>query len=226
MAVLDKYGTEHKIERGEVVFLKIWNDEQLLLYWTKDREFDVPKEYLNTVTWMLIHQDYLEYIPLERFSFRKSYFRLIHQDSIPAVMLPPGYCITAVDIDKEAENVSRLITECYTDLHPSAETVKTWTNHPVFDKNLWIWVTDEHNTPKGLGIAERDVTISEGSLEWIQVLPSYQSMGIGKCIVAELLKRLHNVSFTTVSGECDKKTLTFYKSCGFAGEDMWWVLQK
>jgi len=226
VAVIDKYKTAYSTEHGDVTFLKMWNDEQLLLYWTKNRAFTVSKEYLEKVTFMVIHQDYLKYVPRDAFSSQKSYFRLIHRDGIPVMRLPSGYCIADVAIDNEVEDISRLIAQCYTDLHPSIETVQSWTTHPGFDKKLWIWVTKE-NIPVGLGIAERDPVVPEGSLEWIQGLPAYRGMGIGRCIVVELLKRLQKtVSFTTVSGESDNQTKQFYESCGFYGEDIWWILRK
>jgi len=191
VAVIDKYKTAYSTEHGDVTFLKMWNDEQLLLYWTKNRAFTVSKG-----------------------------------DGIPVMRLPSGYCIADVAIDNEVEDISRLIAQCYTDLHPSIETVQSWTTHPGFDKKLWIWVTKE-NIPVGLGIAERDPVVPEGSLEWIQGLPAYRGMGIGRCIVVELLKRLQKtVSFTTVSGESDNQTKQFYESCGFYGEDIWWILRK
>ena len=224
--VLHEYNTVYEIERGEVTTIKIWTDDHLLMYWTRNRDSTLSKKYIESVSFMLIHQDYLEYIPVEQFPFQKSYFRLIHKGIIPGVRLPPGYTIVDVDISREAEDLSRFITQCYTDLCPSAETVKSWVKHPVFDKNLWIWVNDENNTRVGLGIAERDPKISEGSLEWVQVLPRYRNSGIGRCIVVELLKRLQGtVEFTTVSGEYDYNRKHFYESCNFTGGDIWWVLR-
>jgi GNAT superfamily N-acetyltransferase len=224
--VLHEYNTVYELERGGVTSIKIWNDDQLLMYWTRNRDFTLSKKYIESVSFMLIHQDYLKYIPVEQVSFQKPYFRLIHKGIIPSARLPPGYTIVDVDIVKEAEDVSRFITQCYTDLHPSAETVKSWIEHPVFDKNLWIWINNENNNNVGLGIAERDLKISEGSLEWIQVLPRYRDSGIGRYIVVELLKRLQEtVEFTTVSGEYKYNLRQFYESCNFKGEDIWWVLR-
>ncbi len=80
----------------------------------------------------------------------------------------------------------------------------------------------------GLGIAEIDSAIQEGSLEWIQVLPAYRRMGIGKRIVQELLARLgKRATFTTVAGGVDNPTNpeALYRSCGFTGRDVWWILR-
>jgi ribosomal protein S18 acetylase RimI-like enzyme len=227
LAVLSTYKTAYSIQDSEVVSLKIWNEEELLLYWTKNRYlFTISGKYLNKVAFMIIHQDYLGHVPRERFSSQKPYFRLIHKGFIPAAAVPPGYHITEVDVDREAGRVSRFLAQCYLHLRPSAETVKPWAAHPVFDETLWIWVLHQ-DTPVGLGIAERDTTIHEGSLEWIQVLPAYRGRGIGRCIVVELLKRLQqHVVFTTVSGEYTQTLKRFYESCGFSGKDMWWILTK
>lgn len=111
----------------------------------------------------------------------------------------------------------------------SAESVVNWANHPVFDRDSWIWVIDEkRGVPVGLGIAEVDTTIPEASLERIQVLPEYRGKGLGKAIVLELLGRLQDrVEFTTVSGEVanDIKPEELYRRCGFEGDDVWWLLR-
>ncbi|MDY6866369.1 MAG: GNAT family N-acetyltransferase [Chloroflexota bacterium] len=66
-----------------------------------------------------------------------------------------------------------------------------WFNHPVFEPDLWVWIMDEEeDQPAALGIAELDNRVPEASLEWIQVLPGYRGRGLGKAIVAELLRRV------------------------------------
>jgi ribosomal protein S18 acetylase RimI-like enzyme len=125
--------------------------------------------------------------------------------------------------------IANLISACYKDINPTPEVVRGWVDHPVFYSDLWIWVIDERrNTPAGLGIAELDTTIAEGSLEWIQVLPAYRGKGLGKQIVCELLKRLSGrAEFTTVSGRVDNQAHPemLYRSCGFEGDDLWWMLR-
>ena len=77
----------------------------------------------------------------------------------------------------EAKQISDLIGACYENIHPSPVEVQNWCKHPVYDSDLWIWLIDNKNEPAGLGIAEFDPDIKEGSLEWIQVLPEYQGKG-------------------------------------------------
>lgn len=73
------------------------------------------------------------------------------------------------------------------------------------------------------------MSIKEGALEWIQVLPEYHGNKLGKALVIELLKRLKPYArFTTVSGELDNKTNPerLYRRCGFIGDDIWHILKK
>lgn len=80
----------------------------------------------------------------------------------------------------------------------------------------------------GCGIADFDREAKEGILEWIQVLPEYRGKKIGKMIVNELLFRMKNADFATVSGKINNRTNPerLYRSCGFVGNDIWHVLTK
>ena len=243
---VDNFETSFEVEDGVVMRLEMWfasvtksklhprrhkDAEGLHLYWHRYRcPPNIPKDYISRLKFVLIHQDYLGAISIERFATRKTYFRIMHRNrAIPAVELPSGFRIVNVNIDTEADAVAELIGKCYDNLHPCAESVRSWTNHPVFERNLWLWVIDERkDIPVGLGIAEIDLTIPEASLEYIQVLPEYRRMGLGACIVLELLTRLHGrVEFTTVSGDVENRTNpeSLYRRCGFYGEDVWWLLR-
>jgi ribosomal protein S18 acetylase RimI-like enzyme len=79
-----------------------------------------------------------------------------------------------------------------------------------------------------LGIADFDAEIKEGSLEWIQVLPSKRGLGLGKMLVNELLQRLKSkADFVTVSGRVDNPAnpQALYRKCGFTGDDIWYVVE-
>lgn len=228
VSVLNQYETAVGVKNGNVVYLKAWNKDRLLVYWTKERTtFDLPRVYVDEVTFMLLHQDYSKCVPLQQFH-HSQYFRMIHKGTVAPYSLPSRFCVNPVDIDADVEAVSAVINCCYDTIRLSPETVKTWINHPVFDEQLWIWMYDKaRRTPAGLGIAEVDKTVPEASLEWIQVLPAYRGKGLGKALVLELLKRVcKKVEFTTVSGETTGYANQFYKSCGFIGDNMWWVLTR
>jgi len=229
---LENLQTSICTEKDVVMNLQAWSETDLMLYWTRHRilsfEFGQPQTNLNLA---LIHQDYLRAFPSGRFSVQEPYFRLIHKqnESPRKAALPIGYSFGEVNFQQEIKMVSDLIGQCYQDLHPTVESVISWVKHPTFDPTLWVWVIDNSKgIPIGLGIAEIDNDLPEGSLEWIQVLPNYRGMGIGKCIVQELLSRLEKrVNFTTVAGEVDNTTNpeALYRSCGFKGSDIWWMFR-
>jgi GNAT superfamily N-acetyltransferase len=221
--VLNQYQTAVDIKDG-IIYLKAWNTDTLLVYWTKDRTIDLPPPYIDHVSLMVLHQDYCKKIPLHHFHCRQ-YFRM-ELNTLTPYSLPPTFCIMPVDVIAEIKTVSTVINRCY-NTYISPETVKTWINHPVFDENLWIWIYDKTSkTPAALGIAERDKTVKEASLEWIQVLPEYRQKGLGKALVGELLKRVYKkANIITVSGETGYAR-QFYKSCGFTGEDTWYILTR
>jgi GNAT superfamily N-acetyltransferase len=227
---LDGWRSSFNVENDVVTHLESWNENRLMLYWSRSRE-QLPNLSQN-LDFALVHQDYLPSFPVSKFAVQTPYFRLIHKadETEQLVHLPQGFAFVDVNVFQEVDAIASLIGQCYPDLQPDAETVKGWFEHPTFDSSLWIWVMDvAKGIPVGLGIAELDETIQEGSLEWIQVLPAYRGLGLGKSIVQRLLLRFgKRVKFTTVSGEADNTTRpeALYRSCGFKGIDVWWLLSQ
>jgi GNAT superfamily N-acetyltransferase len=216
---------------GIVTHLALWDDQRLLVYWNRDRACtDHLLHHLKDAHFALIHQDFLHVVPTKKYTQRQVYFRLIHREAAKEkASLPQGFRIEPVAVAGDIPMVAELIGKCYEQLHPSENTVKEWTKHPVFDQDLWIWIIDtQTDLPVAVGIAEMDRAIEEGSLEWIQVLPAYRGRGLGQILVNELLFRLHeHAAFTTVAGEVNNQTNpeALYRSCGFTGNDRWWVLR-
>lgn len=232
LAQRENLQTSIGIEKDVVIHMEAWNEKNLMIYWTRNRKQSPDfSQHQTSLSFALIHQDYLYTFPSARFSIRKPYFRLIYRHNKTEVKAPTptGFSIREVNIQQEAQKVSELIGQCYQDIHPTVENIMSWVKHPVFDPSLWVWVIDNaKGIPVGLGIAEIDDDILEGSLEWIQVLPKYRGLGIAKSIVRELLFRLEKrVKFTTVAGEDDNKTNpeALYRSCGFKGGDIWWMVR-
>jgi len=230
---VNEFETDFKIKAGVISQLMIWDPSKLMLYWNRDRDLppQIPLVEDRSLAFALLHQDFIASIGLKHIRQRQSYFRLIHMmGSIPGRKVPNGYSFSAADPERDSQEISELIGACYEDIHPSPETVAGWRENPVFDPELWIWIIDEiSRKPAGLGIAEYDPVIGEGSLEWIQILTEYRGQGLGKAIVYELLRKLEGrAQFTTVSGPVDNRTQSemLYRSCGFEGEDIWWVLRE
>ena len=224
--------TSVDVDGENIIQLKAWCENRIMVYWTRNRQHlpDFGKQS-GDLKLALIHQDYLSTFPSTGFAIHRPYFRLLHKPSEVdgKVILSNGFSVEEVKAEQDAEKVSQLIGQCYPDMDVTAKTVIEWTKHPTYDPSLWVWVMDdERETPVGLGIAEFDGNILEGSLEWIQVLPKYRGKRIGKSIVQELLSRLKGrAKFTTVAGEVDNVTKpeALYRSCGFTGDDIWWMFR-
>lgn len=216
---------------ADVTELKAWDRGGLYVYWNKSRKIEEPlARILEQFEFMIIHDDYAAQLVVSGFSQVKRFFRMMHGNSeVKMPVLDDDFEVVTAEPAREAQAISVFIAKCYPDLRPSPSTVASWTTNPVFEQDLWIWIKGKNTGgPVALGIAERDGRIPEGSLEWIQVLPEYRGRGLGKALVLELLKRLQGrVRFTTVSGELDNRTSPerLYRSCGFTGNDIWWLLR-
>ena len=154
------------------------------------------------------------------------YFRLIHTlDSIERPVLGKAYTLVSA-----APGVyARHIQECYGG-EIAAEALQGYRDHPVYDPDLWIAIADTCTGKiAASGIAELDMDIREGVLEWIQVSPAYRRQGLGRFTVRELLWRLKDkASFVTVSGSLlnPAQPLALYETCGFGGKVIWHVLSR
>ncbi|MBU5311183.1 GNAT family N-acetyltransferase [Tissierella carlieri] len=230
---LEQIGNFHSnftIEKDEVKSLKLWNKRMLHTFWNTNKNY-IDEQDLGQFNMILVHQSQFNDNIKEQFPNKKSYFKLLHNNKdIIDINIPENYYIREVDINTEIQMVSDLICNCYDDIKPNVDEVLKWTKHPVFHNNLWIWIIEKKiEKPVALGIAELDMNIKEGALEWIQVLPSYHGNKLGKVLVIELLKRLEPYAdFTIVSGEVDNITNPerLYRSCGFVGDDTWHIMRR
>jgi len=231
-ARLTTHGCSVSRVHGEVEDLKAWDQRGLYVFWNKSRTIDKSFQAIRDISpIMVIHDDHFRQIDVSGYSLIKAFFRIHHDHrNISSYNVPSDFYIREANPEQEYPEISDFITRCYRDLHPSPDTVRRWTTHKVYDRNLWIWIVDgQKGVPAALGIAEFDSSVPEGSLEWIQVLPDYQGRGLGKILVLELLKRLEGrAEFTTVSGEVDNETNPerLYRRCGFVGNDVWWLLRR
>lgn len=160
--------------------------------------------------------------------YDERYFRLIHYlDDIDDEMSNEFFVKTA-DLS-DIQLIVETINNCYSDLSVSYEQIFSYTKTKVYDSNLWILVYEvKTNQIVGCGIADFDSEVKEGILEWIQVLPEYRGRKIGKLIVNQLLCRMKNADFATVSGKVNNVTKPekLYRQCGFVGNDIWHILYK
>jgi GNAT superfamily N-acetyltransferase len=214
---------------GEFSSLAIWESGRLMAFWCADpSDQPLTPEEIAMPAFVLVHERALPVFAQREFIRRRAFFRLSHKGAMAASEPPPGFDFEPVRPEVEIDAVVRLITTCYPGMHITPAIVRGWLQHPVYDPNLWLWVTHlETGEKAGLGIAERDRRVPEASLEWIQVHPDYRKRGVGSAIVTELVNRVaDHVRFTTVSGEMVSKHQPelLYRRCGFKGDDIWWLL--
>ena len=190
-------------------------------YW-KNKRISVPPHMKIVHEGCYSKSDYPDYID-------EAYFRLYHAlDVIPEANAAGVKIMTAKPMDIPA--MVDVINRSYSDISATCEQLYGYTKTNVYNPDLWIIAVDEKDFGiVGCGIADFDIELCEGILEWIQVLPDKRGRGIGQLIVCELLERMKGkADFATVSGKVNNKTAPekLYRKCGFTGNDVWHVLKK
>lgn len=162
-----------------------------------------------------------------QFNKYQRFYRLLNKlDSIEN----PKMNVEMINLEIDKAQLIEMINICYKNQNISVtdSDIINFTKHPTYSDKLWIKIM-EKGMMVASGIAEYDKELNEGVLEWIQVLPEYQNKGYGKDIVNALLMKLQEIGaqFVTVSGNLDNiNSLKLYKSCGFIGDDIWYICEK
>ncbi len=164
------------------------------------------------------------------------FFRIKHDlKKIAEPELPEGFAVEEVDFFQPywADATAQFLNAIYKDMgiYINAKELKAWPERGVFMPSLWFWINDTVNLQRvALAICDFDSLYNEGILEWIQVAPRYRGQGIGKALVNTALHRIRDLGadFATVSGDANSpfNTERFYKSCGFRGNDRWYITHR
>lgn len=190
------------------------------LPWWKTAEMTIPDDML------ILHDADFHSSILEHYS-DDPYFRLLHpMETLQIPKLPSGFEIKPTSFAE----LSAHINSCYGGTCFTEDTLRSYASHRVYAPDCWLAIADKHTGMiVASGIGELDLTVHEGALEWIQVSSDYQRLGLGRCIVLELLHRMHGrASFVTVSGQCNNPSHpeSLYRSCGFLGTGIWHILHR
>jgi GNAT superfamily N-acetyltransferase len=160
----------------------------------------------------------------------ESYFRLIHNlRELDEPNLSSEYYFMKVDLPTEGEAAANMISSCQDNVRSNMEDIVISTEYPAYNSELWIWVINKKSGRKvGLGIAEADKTTREGSIAWLQVLPEYRNIGIGRELVLELISCMKKmVDFITVTDRLHNPydSQKLFRRCGFEGNDVWYIIK-
>lgn len=189
-------------------------------YW-KSRRVSVPPQM------RIVHERDFSPAYLSQYT-DEPYFRLRHD--LQRIAPPDEAFVLRTAREEDDALLAEVINRSYDDLSVTEEQLKQYRCTPVFMPALWVIASDARTQAVlGCGLADLDADMSEGVLEWIQVLPEYRGRGAGKAIVCELLRRMAGcASFATVSGRVNSASQPekLYRACGFSGSDVWHILTK
>ena len=232
---IDHFQTSYQVDAAGVSRLEAWDDESVYILWRRAerRPSLLVRRRLAFVQVAMMHQDFLDPDTVAGFTTRRPYFRLTHRpgDPLEAATLPAGLRFAPVNPLHEAEAAAALIARCAGEDEepPDAAAIRAWADAPTYSPDLWLWLVDEASGERvGLGIGDFDAALAEAALPPVRLLPGYPEEA-GRALVVELLRRTDaRAPFTTLSAPLPfPERLTpgaFYKTCGFSGDDVWWLL--
>ena len=216
------------LDRGHTYLYAI-RDKRLVFYWSDDRQhFLLTPNEVRALEFLVLHLDFYNLIAdkLDGYQERESHPLLYNFAFSLAIEHSDEYYIAEFDFSREQEFVAaaEMLNHCYETQHHSAAEVAGWSNLPVFDESLWLWVRSRASEEAvGLGISTYQASIRECYLDWIQVLPEYQGRGLGQLLVRETIRKAIDKSeIIRVTGIVDD----FYKKCGFYGTEIWRIISR
>lgn len=156
-----------------------------------------------------------------------NYFKMIRDfENLKTPTLPEGYTFVDIFSDSWIPQIVEMINACYPEIQVDDEEVATWHHYPVASADLWLGVTDSEGTLVASGIAERDASVGELSMDWVQVAKPARGKGIGQAIIWELLRRAAGTAdYATVSGRVRTTSHPdhLYESAGFRQKQIWHI---
>ena len=189
-----------------------------LPYW-KEKRVIVPQNM------EVIHKDSFE--PTSKFKKVEYFFKLIHK--LKTIPKRPRN-IQKIDLSNDLEELVDMINKSYhhENIFVSKEDIDKWLSAEICKPFIGLKIVSDGKIIAS-GIACCDDEVKEGIIDWVQVLPEYRKQGFGKKIIDGLLYELSKIAnFVIVSGSIGNKTNPekIYKSCGFEGNDIWFVCYK
>lgn len=157
----------------------------------------------------------------------QTFFRLKHNLTN---IKEPLIAISLINFQDDQDELVSMINQCYQHENiciDKQDLIKLISTNS-YDASLWLKIVDQ-NQIVGSIIGCIDDEMKEGWIEWVQVLPSYQSRGYGQALINALLVKMKDkASFVTVSGNAQNKKdpEKVYRICGFTGNDYWYICKK
>ena len=155
------------------------------------------------------------------------YFKMIHYlDDVKSCL----YISLPVDIKKDLDKLVIQINDSYQHENITISKVKLLEiiDSPQFNNRLWRKI-EKDGKIIGSILALIDKEINEGIIDYIQVSPEYRNKNYGKELLIDCLNEFKDMAdFVTVSGRIGNITnpRKLYASCGFKGNDIWYICKK
>lgn len=210
-------------------YLYALQDQHLVFYWSEDRQrFLMTPREIAGLEFLVLHSDYYRLIAdqMAGYLVRESHPLLYDFSFNHELEYSEEFLVTDYDFAQEQDHMdaAAMLNHCYDADHHTPDELVGWTELPVFDQSLWLWIRNRMSgEAAGLAISTYQAGIRETYLDWIQVLPEYQGRGLGRRLVSETIRRAKDRSdIIRVTGTADR----FYQKCGFSGTESWRIASK
>lgn len=207
--------------------ISIRDNNHLVFYWNRKGKFRLDSSYINSLNTVVIHESYYNEYLSKFFLIDHMFYRLNMNltQSVKSLLLN-DYVIHTINTNDDKYKLLNLLSAIFSIDHID---LNDFLESRLKRDKLWIIMNHKDSgLPVGLGVANFDPILSEGIIELVYILPKYQTRGLEKIIISELINRLMNsyqpqmITCTINNGDL----IQVYKSCGFNKVETWYILSK
>lgn len=203
----------------------IYGGYRIFYYWNRDEIFRIETTMLKDIDQIMLNEIYLNECLEEEFDVEESFYRLsIYSMDYQTNERTDHYEFKTINLNNDRSRHINLLSTIFT---IKEQELEDYFNTPAIKDGLSVMMVDPiKNRPVALGLGSYDPIVSEGVIEYIEILPQYQNKGVEEIIVQELTDRLAKRSYFITTSVKEKSLLKAYLDMSYTIGGKWFLLKR